>query len=117
MNNCIFRNKLSILLNPEKVLLSEDGCYRDWRGISILSELNQSEYSLVSQSQDKLEKLLELWIEKNKENGTEITLSQLQNCLGAIDRYDVYDDVATLLGMFLPNTNSKLSDNLLSCFL
>jgi hypothetical protein len=64
-----------------------------------LSSLGQAEYTLISQQHDKTEKLLQLWIDKNKENGSApISIGKLQNCLEAIDRYDVYDDLSNLLG-------------------
>lgn len=87
-----FREKLSNLLDPHKVLVTEDGHSRDWRGIFALSGLTQSDYASISQSKDKMGKLLDLWISQNKENDCVVTLSQLQKCFGVIDRYDVYDD-------------------------
>lgn len=89
-----------MLLSPEKVLVNEDGYYRDWRGIFTLSGLAQSEYTLISQCNDKLGKLLELWIKRNKDNGNDVTLSQLHDCLGTIDRYDVYDDTFAFLSKY-----------------
>lgn len=89
------------MLNPEKVLMNhinEDGYYRDWRGIFTLSGLTQSANALISQSNDKMEKLLEIWIQMNIETGTKVSLSQLQHCFALIDRYDVWDDTLTLFG-------------------
>lgn len=98
MDDC--RGKLSILLNPEKVLVNEDGLDRDWRGIFGLSGLNQSEYTVISQADDKMGKLLDLWNRKIDENNSQVTLGQLQHCFGIIDRYDVYDDTLSLFGKF-----------------
>lgn len=95
-----FRGKLSVLLNPEKVLVNEDGLYRDWRGIFGLSGMNQSEYTVISQIDDKMGKLLDLWNKKIDENNSQVTLSQLQQCFGIIDRYDVFDDTLSLFGKF-----------------
>lgn len=89
-----------MLLNPEKVLSSEDGYYRDWRGIFTFTGLSQSEYTLISQTDDKFGKLLDLWIRKNNEKDSIVTLAQLQQCIGIIDRYDVCDDTFTLFGKF-----------------
>ncbi|KAG5679273.1 hypothetical protein PVAND_008852 [Polypedilum vanderplanki] len=91
------REKLSVLLNPEKVLRSEDGYCRDWRGLFSFSGLSQSEYTLISQSHDKMSTLLDLWIRKNSENDHKVNLSQLQQCFELIDRYDIYDDTLSLL--------------------
>lgn len=96
--DCNSRDKLSLLLNAEKVLVTEDGHFRDWRGIFSLSGLTQSEYSLISQSHDKTAKLLDLWQKRNEDNNSVVTLSQLQGCFGIIDRYDVCDDTLCLFG-------------------
>lgn len=96
-----FREKLSLLLNPTKVLNTEDGYQRDWRGLFTLSGMSQSENTLISQCQDKTSKLLELWIKRSKDNDSVVTVSQLQDSLGIIDRYDVYDDTVVLLSKCL----------------
>lgn len=90
-------------MNPEKVLRSEDGYCRDWRGIFSLSGLSQSEYSLISQSSDKIEKLLDLWQKKNQDMKINVSISQLQQCFEAIDRYDVYDDTYHLFCKYAKN--------------
>lgn len=102
---CVFREKLSLLLSPEKVLVSEDGHARDWRGIFSLSGMSQSEYSVISQSPDKMNKLLDLWVQRNKDNNNEVTISQLLDSFGIIDRYDVYDDTYLLLSEYYLKQN------------
>lgn len=97
----ICREKLSALLNAEKVLRSEDGYARDWRGIFNLSGL--TEYALIAQNPDKMGKLLEIWIKRNKEEDKVYTLSTLQQCFGVIDRYDVYDDTISLFSELIDN--------------
>lgn len=94
---------MSSLLNPEKVLRSEDGYARDWRGIFNLSGLTQSEYALIAQNPDKMGKLLEVWIKRNKEEDKFCSLSLLQQCFGIIDRYDVHDDTSLLFGELINN--------------
>jgi hypothetical protein len=79
-------------------LVNEDGYERDWRGIFKLSGMTQSEYALISQSDDKMGKLLDIWNRRNSDTGTIVTLSQLQHCFGIIDRYDIYDDTMNMLG-------------------
>lgn len=81
-----------MLLNAEKVLVTEDGYYRDWRGLFRLTGLTQSEFTLISQAHDKTSKLLDLWLRHNKDNNNTVTLSQLVDCFGIIDRYDITDD-------------------------
>ncbi|CRL03806.1 CLUMA_CG016507, isoform A [Clunio marinus] len=100
------RNKLSLLLNSEKILVTEDGYYRDWRGVFSLSGLTQSEFSLISQSQDKTNKLFDIWIKHTKDNNNDVNLSQLQEVFGIIDRYDIYDDT---LSLFTEDANAFLS--------
>lgn len=85
---------MSLLLNPEKILPSEDGYHRDWRGLAALVNLSQSEYNAVSHNQDKIATLLDIWIKQNKG----ATISTLQQCLELIDRYDVSDDIQSSFG-------------------
>lgn len=87
---------MSLMLNPEKILVTEDGYYRDWRGLFKLSGLSQLEYSVIAQSSDKTRKLIELWLKQN--NG--VTMSQLQGSFGIIDRYDIYDDLFVSMSEF-----------------
>ena len=63
-----------------------------------MAGLDQSEQLQVSESSDKTASLLEIWITSNAENGKSVSLSQLQQCLALIDRYDVIDDTQALLG-------------------
>ncbi|CAO1348269.1 unnamed protein product [Diamesa serratosioi] len=86
------RYKMSLLLNPEKILPSEDGYHRDWRGLAALVNLSQSEYNAVSHNQDKIATLFDIWIKQNKG----ATISTLMQCLELIDRYDVSDDIQSL---------------------
>lgn len=88
---------MSLLLNAEKILVTEDGYYRDWRGLFSLSGLSQSEYTLISQSRDKTSKLIDLWL---KQNNNTVTLSQLQDSFGIIDRYDIYDDLFAFMSKY-----------------
>lgn len=89
---CNSREKLSLLLNSQKVIMTEDGYYRDWRGIFLLSGLSTPQYTLISENHDKTKTLLDLWAKEVKS----VTLSDLQKNLGAIDRFDVCDDTYNL---------------------
>jgi Death domain len=97
--------KLSTLLNSQKVLQTETGYDRDWRGILVLSGLGQSERNLITQSRDQTAKLLELWRKSNRDNNNVVTLSRFRECLETIDRYDVIDDTFELLGKFFMLAN------------
>lgn len=79
------------------MLVNEDGLRRDWRGLISMAGLDQSEQLQVSESADKTASLLDIWIRTNAENDTSVSLSQLQQCLALIDRYDVIDDTQALL--------------------
>lgn len=79
------------------MLVNEDGLRRDWRGLISMAGLDQSEQLQVSESADKTASLLDIWIRTNAENNTSVSLSQLQQCLALIDRYDVIDDTQALL--------------------
>lgn len=80
---------LGLKLDTKKILPSEDGYQRDFRGIATLSGLSWSEYGpMISRLPHPTEKVLELWI-KDKKNAS---LGQLQQVLGLIDRWDVVDD-------------------------
>lgn len=79
------------------MLVNEDGLRRDWRGLISMAGLDQSEQLQVSESADKTASLLDIWIRTNAENNTSVSLSQLQQCLALIDRYDVIDDTQVLL--------------------
>lgn len=96
-----FREKLSLLLNAEKVLVTEDGYHRDWRGVFSLSGLTQSEYTLIAQSIDKTKTLLDLWLRCGKDSEKDaVTLSQLHKCLEIIDRYDIFDDTFVMFSEY-----------------
>lgn len=91
------REKLSQLLNPEKVLRSENGYCRDWRGIFTLSNLSLSDYRQVESCRDKTSKLLDLWSKSQKD----ANVSRLQDCFALIDRFDIYDDTFDLLSKYI----------------
>lgn len=91
--------KLSTLLNPQKVLQTETGYDRDWRGLLQLSELKDSERH-IGQSRNQIGKLIELWIKASKDNNKTVTVSEFRECLETIDRYDVLDDTFELFGEF-----------------
>lgn len=89
------RHFLSIYLNPPKVLSSDDGRPRDWRGIFHLCDLDNYYWDLVSNKQDQMDFLLKIWSEKKL---PEASFSKLQSMFGLIDRWDVYDDTKDMFG-------------------
>lgn len=88
------RSTLSNKLNSIKVILSENGSPRDWRGVlnSIgLSDAVNAVYTKI----DPMKEVLELWLQRQKESAT---IGNLQQILGIIDRWDVFDDTNDLFG-------------------
>lgn len=83
---------LSKRLNSIKVILSEDGVPRDWRGVLHSVGLN-SEH--IQSKADPMKEVLDLWRLKRKQQAT---IGQLQNILGNIDRWDVVDDTSDFFG-------------------
>lgn len=90
------RDLLSKRLNAIKVILSENGTPRDWRGI--LNSIGLSDVvNTVQQKQDEMKEVLELWMNTRK---TSATIGTLQTILGNIDRWDVVDDTNDYFGIF-----------------
>ena len=95
---------LSNRLNAKKVLPSEDGYQRDYRGLVTLSGLNYVEYSsVINQNSDPTEKILQLWMK----NETKANLDQLQQVLGLIERWDVLDDTNLFFSKYTTNISWK----------
>lgn len=97
---------LSVYLDPIKILQSEDGLFRDWRGICYLSGLGSFSTYLLQQPHITI-KLLDMWQTKADRPGNEATLDQIQlensikratfeqlmHFLSVIDRLDCLDDM------------------------
>lgn len=104
------RDLLSKRLNAIKVILSENGAPRDWRGI--LSSIGLSDViNTVQMKSDPMKEVLDLWSNERKVNAT---VGNLQQILGNIDRWDVVDDTNDCFGNFLNllqiyNNNKKLT--------
>ncbi|XP_055837535.1 myeloid differentiation primary response protein MyD88 [Episyrphus balteatus] len=86
---------LSRSLNPTKVLLSEEGIYRDWRGIAYLAGLCSLYGPFMSAEKDPMAKVLSLW-RREGDNQT-ANFDNLLKFLGKIDRWDVADDLTESL--------------------
>lgn len=76
---------LSKQLNPLKVIPSENGLSRDWRGF-LQFATNQNNHNILKT--DPMKDVLRIW-SSNHQNAT---LGQLVNILQNIDRWDVIDD-------------------------
>lgn len=93
-----YRKKLSKLLDKEMLLKSEDGYFRDWRGLWHLSGIEKKFYDDVSKSNDKIDKIIQLWKLRHSELGESVNMYQFLKSLELIDRNDVYDDTRIYLG-------------------
>lgn len=83
---------LAVLLNKKKIFKSEDGYYRDWRGLFQAIPLENHYIAEVEADADPCKKIFELWKIKATKEGKVPSLLELQNILGIIDRWDVVDD-------------------------
>lgn len=90
---------MSLLLNCKKILPSESGFHRDWRGLATLVKLDQNEFGAILHSNDHMVKLIEFWIQKF----ADAKLIQLIQYLEIIDRFDVSDDIELLCCKFSCN--------------
>lgn len=87
------RKKLSKNLNSIKVIPSEDGVPRDWRGVLNCLRLDTVSVGNLQSKYDPMEYLLDQW---ERESNETATLGQLQKILETIDRWDVVDDTSDL---------------------
>lgn len=83
------KSQLSQLLNGIKILPSEEGFLRDWRGLASCAKLKSESVNRLEAVADPTKDLLDLWV-KQSDGG--ISLGDLQSYLGQIDRWDVVDD-------------------------
>ncbi|SPP72954.1 uncharacterized protein LOC117591065 [Drosophila guanche] len=81
------RNQLGRMLNRKKVLHSEEGYERDWRGIAALAHQRGfvEEYA-----NNPMDLVLSSWSQRNPETAK---VGHLEHFLGIIDRWDVCDDI------------------------
>lgn len=80
-------------LNQEMILMSDDGKFRDWRGILSITPLNDKfKNSLKSggDPKDYMKTILYKWVEEDQTK--KATIKELQDALRVIDRFDIYDD-------------------------
>lgn len=79
---------LSASLNRKKIFKSEDGYYRDWRGLFQVLKLDTYHGVELEKHANPTKRILDLW-ESSLEGAS---LKGLQDILGLIDRWDVLDD-------------------------
>lgn len=91
------RQLLCKQLNGTKVLLSEEGLSRDWRGILQCLHLNHTTSSDFISHKDPFGRIFERWLQ---EQGDSASLDDFQTILGRIDRWDVLDETRDYFGTF-----------------
>lgn len=87
---------LSNRLNSLKILLTEDGLPRDWRGVLYCVNINDISVANFIDRNNPFRDIFDLWIQEKSETAT---IGSLENILAIIDRYDVIDDCHNLFGM------------------
>lgn len=83
------RELICNLLNPTKVIPTDEGLPRDWRGLAQLVGLSGEKLPLVKSSQNPTEQLLNFW--------NDSSLGLLQTFLRQLDRWDIVDDTEDLI--------------------
>ncbi|KAL0133561.1 hypothetical protein PUN28_000945 [Cardiocondyla obscurior] len=86
------RQSVATMLNPVKVLPSDNGLPRDWRGLAHLLEFSSDIVSLLGSNSDPTMHMLTM-LEKNKKN---ISIKNFQAMMEEIDRWDIIDDTEAL---------------------
>ncbi|XP_017108114.2 myeloid differentiation primary response protein MyD88 [Drosophila bipectinata] len=81
------RTQLSQMLNRKKVLRSEEGYQKDWRGIS---ELAKQKGFVDENANNPMDLVLSSWSQRNPQTAK---VGHLENFLGIIERWDVCDDI------------------------
>lgn len=94
-------------MNCKKVLPSESGFHRDWRGLATLVKLDQNEFGAILRSNDHMMKLIEFWIQKYED----AKIIQLIQYLEIIDRFDVSDDIELLCCKCSENSRNNSLNN------
>ncbi|XP_061390804.1 myeloid differentiation primary response protein MyD88 [Musca vetustissima] len=82
--------QLSDLLNSKKILRSEEGYDRDWRGLAYLSNQKYLCDENSNSGDDPMSKVIQLWCKHCPKTAT---FANLEKFLGIIDRWDVCDDI------------------------
>jgi len=86
---------LSTMLNPIKIIPTDSGLPRDWRGLAELAGLTAENISYLEVKPDPTQELLKL--SRTVSNSRFKTVKDLKACLAIIDRYDVVDDGESLM--------------------
>ncbi|CAH1985728.1 unnamed protein product [Acanthoscelides obtectus] len=88
------RRLISDLLNPKKLIPTDEGFLRDWHGLAELCEIPGEHIPSLERDTDPCNKILDIWLEKK---GNESTIEALISFLERIDRFDIIDDITPLV--------------------
>lgn len=86
------RQVIATMLNPMKVLPSDIGLPRDWRGLAHLLEFSSEDVSLLVSHSDPTMQMLTM-LEKNQKD---VTIKNFQAMMEQMDRWDIIDDTEAL---------------------
>ncbi|KAG7198905.1 hypothetical protein KM043_015724 [Ampulex compressa] len=82
---------ISTLLNPPKVIPSENGLPRDWRGFAHLCDLGGETMPSLASNPDPSGRILAIWQQQG------ITIKEFEEKLKRISRWDILDDTMCML--------------------
>ncbi|XP_076289495.1 myeloid differentiation primary response protein MyD88-like [Lasioglossum baleicum] len=88
----VSKEVISTLLNPPKVIPTENGLPRDWRGLAHLSNLGGEVMALLATHPDPSTYILTSWQRKQKN----VRIKDFQEILEELDRWDILDDTSKL---------------------
>ncbi|KAF4522985.1 hypothetical protein B566_EDAN009576 [Ephemera danica] len=87
---------ICVKLDSKKILISDDGKLRDWRGLADAVGLPGDEITALGCLQNPTYKVLEQW-QKLKDPQIAASLANLVDILASIDRWDIADDTEALI--------------------
>jgi len=103
-------NQLAIQLDTKKIIPTDDGLLRDWRGVYELAGFAAGPlFDKFNAASSPFQQLVEEW--KRKENAT---VRHFFNILKELDRYDVIDDNRERIGIDIKDADLQLTSKGLS---
>ncbi|KYN02200.1 PREDICTED: myeloid differentiation primary response protein MyD88 [Cyphomyrmex costatus] len=87
------RQVIATMLNPVKVLPSDNGLPRDWRGLAHQLELSSKFVSMLVSHSDPTMRIFTELTDKNKKD---IAIKDFQAMMEQMDRWDIIDDTEAL---------------------
>lgn len=69
---------------------------RDWRGLAHLIGLKAEKIPVIACDSDPSARVISIWQKQENSLGT---IKQLQDFLGELDRFDIVDDIADMIGI------------------